>query len=127
MKSMFSGILCRILAVGMMALPWQAQAGMIGTDQAAPASAISRSDVTAQLERFGLSPEDAKERVAALSDAELADISGRIDALPAGGLTGALPVIAAIILIYYLMYLPSLKEQAAPATGKPKPAAPEKK
>jgi hypothetical protein len=132
MKSMFSRALCRILIAGMIVLPWQAQAGMIGTDQALSAAqqraaharvaaTISRSDVAAQLQLLGVSPQAASERVASLTDAEVADLAGRIDALPAGGSSWAL-LLAVIIVLYFLVYVPYYSDKAPPATGKGKPA-----
>lgn len=136
MKSAFARFVCRILIAGMIVLPWQAQAGLIGTDQAVAAAQaqtaratvagfVSRSEVAGQLQVLGLSPQAANERVAALSDAEVAGMAGRIDALPAGGIGGLLPIIVIALLLYYVVHLPSVTPKA-PTTSKPKPA-PEKK
>jgi hypothetical protein len=46
---------------------------------------MERNDVAAAFERLGLAPETAKMQVAALTDAELADLSTSIDTAPAGG------------------------------------------
>jgi len=76
-----------------------AQAGMIGTDQVVAAGAqpsagsdqarlgelLQRDDVVAALRERGVSPEQARERVAALSDAEAAQVVAAIDSAPAGG------------------------------------------
>jgi hypothetical protein len=76
-----------------------AQAGMIGTDQVVAAGAqpgtgsdharlgelLQRDDVVAALRERGVSPEQARERVAALTDAEAAQVVAAIDAAPAGG------------------------------------------
>ena len=137
MKSTFSRFVCRVLDASMMVLPWQAQAEMIGTGQALSAAQqnaargtaagfINRGEVAGQLQLLGLSPQAASERVAALSDAEVAGLAGRLDALPAGGIAGVLPVVVGILLIYFLLYVPATT--TTPATGKPKPApAPEQK
>ena len=50
------------------------------------AAALNRGDIAGELARYGVSAEDAKARVAALSDEEVAQLTGRIDAQPAGGL-----------------------------------------
>ena len=133
MKSIFAGIVCRVLIASMLVLPWQAQAGMIGTDQAVAAArgtltaVIDREEVAGQLQLLGLSPQAARERVAALSNAEVADLAGRIDALPAGG-NSLLAFIVACVLFYFLVYVPQTTAKAEPATGKGKPApVPEKK
>ena len=143
MKSTFTRLVCRVLAASIIALPWQAQAGLVGTDQAlagaqqdaraAVARVLSRGDVVAELQLLGLSAQAASERVAALSDAEVAALAGKIDALPAGGIAHALPIIVVALLIYYLIIVPSMTEKPAPKSpgkapaAKPKPPAPETK
>ena len=118
MNSTFARFVCRILVASMIVLPWQAQAGMMGTDRAVAAAQaqsgratvagfIDRGEVVAQLQAFGLSPQAARERVAALTDAEVASLAGRIDALPAGGVVGVLMVAVALALIYYLIIVPA--------------------
>ncbi|HKW37105.1 MAG TPA: PA2779 family protein [Burkholderiales bacterium] len=47
-------------------------------------SLLDRSDVRAALERRGVSAEQAKSRVAALSDAEAEQLAAKLDSLPAG-------------------------------------------
>ncbi len=130
MTSMFTRFICRILAAAMVFLPLHAQAGVIGTDQAVAADAratvagfAARSEVAGKLQALGVSPQEASMRIAALSDAEVASLAGRIDALPAGGIAGILPILAAVLLVYFLMIKPSAAT-ATKATTKP---APEKK
>jgi hypothetical protein len=85
------------------------QAAMIGTEQAIAAStaqqnreklatALNRPDVVAELERMGVAKDEAQARVAALSDAEVAKLAGRVDSLPAGG-----DVIGAIVFVFVLL------------------------
>ncbi len=136
MTSTFARFVCRVLAASMIALPWQAQAGLIGTDRAvtpaqgqaarsAVAGFIERDEVAGQLQALGLSPEAAKARVAALSDTEVARLAGRIDALPAGGLAGLLPVIVIGLLFYFLIVIPdTTAKEPARAPGKASPAKP---
>ncbi len=61
---------------------------------------LDREDVQAQLEEFGIPSDEAHSRVAALTDAEIAEINGRLDQLPAGGLVGTL---VGIILVLFLV------------------------
>jgi len=95
MSMSFVRVISRLLIVCLIGLPFQVQAGLIGTDNvvsAAQAAAarttvatlMSRSDVASQLQSHGLSAGDAKARVAALTDAEVAKLAGQIDSLPAG-------------------------------------------
>lgn len=85
------------------------QAAMIGTEQAVTAhaaqqnrdklaAALERPDVAAELERMGVEKSEAQARVAALSDAEVATLAGRVDSLPAGG-----DIIGTIVFIFVLL------------------------
>jgi hypothetical protein len=88
-----------------------AQAALIGTEAVATAqsrqaqeqkilSALSRDDVARQLTHLGVDPAEASQRVAALSEQELATVSDRIDRLPAGGdFFGTVGAIFIILLI----------------------------
>ena len=114
MSTLAARLVSRLLIVCMIGLPFQASAGMIGTDQAVSAaqaqaaramvlSQISRADVAGQLQSLGLSPRVAAERVAALTDAEVARLAGQIESLPAGGSPG-IAVLAFVILIAVLAW-----------------------
>ncbi len=48
-------------------------------------SLFDRADVRAALERQGVSPDEAKARVNAMSDGEVERLAARFDSLPAGG------------------------------------------
>jgi uncharacterized protein DUF6627 len=85
-------VVCICLASG--PIP-SARAELVATDRIetkAPASArervnalFDRADVRAALEKEGVNPADAKARVAALSDDEVAQVAAKFDSLPAGG------------------------------------------
>ena len=92
------------------ATPLASSAGqLIGAEQVAAASegrallerTLSRADVAAALEARGVSVEAARERVAALTDAEAAHVAAQIDAVPAGGadVIGTLVFIFIVLLI----------------------------
>jgi hypothetical protein len=92
-----------------------AQAALIGTEQVAAANAtgvagdaqaqlarvLERDDVVAALSQRGVSVEQARARVAALSDAEAAHVLAQVDAAPAGGndVLGTLVFIFVLLLI----------------------------
>ena len=60
----------------------------------------------AQLEAYGVSPADAKARVAASTDAEAAELAAGIDTLPAGGFVQALAAVGyAFYWAFYLVFL----------------------
>jgi len=94
------------------ALP--ARAGLVSTDKVLPQSSqgqmterervnalIARPEVAKKLETLGVLPKDAQARVDALTDAEIASLAAKIDALPAGGMsdTNWLLIIIAILLV----------------------------
>jgi hypothetical protein len=83
------GIIAALLALG--AVP--AHAALISSDAAIkPASErdrvramLERPEVTRELQKMGIAPSHAEGRVQAMSDTEVAQLAGRLDALPAGG------------------------------------------
>ena len=92
--------IARALVVGLctLGLPIPAaQAELIATDRVETArqaplsprellgSLFDRADVRATLERQGVSADDAKARVDALSDDEVEQVAARFDSLPAAG------------------------------------------
>jgi hypothetical protein len=100
-----------IAGTALMGLPMQAQAGIVSTDaalQSAESTAqrervtefLLRGDVQKELQSHGLAADKAVERVAAMSDAEVAQLAGRIDQAPAGGdILGILFTIFIILLV----------------------------
>lgn len=64
---------------------------------------MQRDDVRAELRRQGVDPDEAAARVAALSDAEVAQISERIDQLPAG--QNALGIIVGAAVLIFIVLL----------------------
>lgn len=89
-------LLCRALIISLAMLSFQAaQAGVITTNQLAPAATaqadraavvdlLSRTEVANQLQAMGIDPKAAQDRVAAMTDEEVSSLAGKITALPAG-------------------------------------------
>ena len=88
------------------------QASMISTAQVVTAAAAAqnrakvsatfeRADVQAELQKMGISTDDARARVAAMTDEETASIAKQVDSLPAGGdgIVGTLVFIFVLLLI----------------------------
>jgi DNA transposition AAA+ family ATPase len=88
------------------------QAAIISTEQvvsvaaaqqnrAKIAATFERADVQAELQKMGITTEEAQARVAALTDAETASIAHRVDSIPAGGdgIVGALIFIFVLLLV----------------------------
>lgn len=104
---------CRALIVSMLALSFQAaHAGMIGADQAQPAQTqadrtlvldvLARADTSARLQAMGVDPQQARDRVAAMSDQEVQQLAGDIRTAPAGADGGT--VLAVIVIAAAIWY-----------------------
>ena len=65
---------------------------------------LERADVQQQLQAHGVTLEQAKARVAALSDAEAAQLMAQIDSLPAGG-DGVGALISALLIVFLVLLL----------------------
>jgi hypothetical protein len=94
-----------------------ANAELVGTDEATaslePADReklrafMERPDVVEKLKAMGVSPDEAKARVGAMSDAEIHMIAGKLDMLPAGGriTNNDLLLIVVIVLAIVLLII----------------------
>ena len=113
MSTFFTRLVSRLLMVCMIGLPFQVHAGMIGTDEVVSAAqavaargtvatVLNRADVAGQLQTLGLTPQAARDRVAALTDAEVAKLAGQIESLPAGAGAGTLVLLILLgVLIWW--------------------------
>jgi len=109
--------LCLLLAVTMTVVPTMntAMAGVISTDEAFASEAresridevqrlLSEDHVRSTLIRYGVDPEIASGRVAALTDAELMTLAARLDELPTGG-TGVVEVVGIVTIVLIVLEL----------------------
>jgi len=92
-----------------------AQAGLVTTDEvisqtydndatrAKVSAFMARADVKQQLATLGVAPAEAEARIAALSDAEIEAVAGKIDQLPAGGSIFVSAAIVAGVLLFVLI------------------------
>ena len=67
-------------------------------------SFLERGDVMAELQLLGVSQEEATLRVRAMSDAQISEISGALDQLPAGA-GGLGTVVGALVFIFVLLLI----------------------
>ncbi|MBW6495736.1 MAG: PA2779 family protein [Burkholderiaceae bacterium] len=92
--------------------PIAAYAKLIGTDEvvaaqsfgyhdrAQLAAALDRADVAAMLEQHGVTVEQAKARLAAMTEAEVNQLAATMDSAPAGaGIIGVLFTVFVILLV----------------------------
>jgi hypothetical protein len=87
-----------------------AHAGLVTTEQVLDqtaagererlAAVLLRDDVRRQMEALGVDRDDAMARLASLSDAEVREVAGRIDELPAGQsfIAGVLIIAGAVLI-----------------------------
>jgi hypothetical protein len=100
-----------IASTTLLGLPQMAHAGIVSTDAVISAEAtqaqraqvsafFTRADVRSALEQQGVKPEAALERVNTMTDAEVAQLAGRIDQAPAGGdIVGVLLFVFILLLV----------------------------
>jgi hypothetical protein len=85
----------------------QAYAGMIATDAERDRvkSMLERPEVAAEMQKMGIPAGEAKARVDAMTPAELAQVAGRLDSLPAGGAMTNQELLLVILLIVLVAIL----------------------
>jgi|RhiMetdeSRZDD1v2_1073273.scaffolds.fasta_scaffold2334720_1 hypothetical protein len=118
---------CRFLCLPLAALmlvvstPWSktVQAALVTTDQVMtdPAAVagnrekvvhfLQQDAVREHLVAMGVDPSEVEARLAALSPAELAQLSARIDQMPAGG-DGIGAVVVAILIVFLVLLITDL-------------------
>ena len=64
---------------------------------------LAQSEVTKELERLGVDPDQTSARIAALSDQELQLLAHDLEELPAGGLLATIGVVFIVLLILELV------------------------
>lgn len=64
---------------------------------------LARGDVQTALRAQGIDPLEAEARVASLTDAEIDQIAGRLDELPAGGVLGFVILVLIIVLLVFVI------------------------
>jgi hypothetical protein len=78
-------------------------AGDGAADRARVLAFLDRAEIREQIAALGVDPNEAAARVAALSDAQVREIAGQLEQLPAG--QGAVGVVVGAILIIFLVLL----------------------
>lgn len=92
----------------------QAIAGVIGSDQVIASqqqqfnqqqilSFIDSSEVQAKLQQLGVSPADAKQRIANMTNEELTAFNNQLNEMPAGGVVGTIITVLVVVAVLDLM------------------------
>jgi len=116
MRSLLNRFTAGLLSVVLVTtgFPLVVQAELIGTQSAINLdrdlsrssdidATLARDDVRDQLMRFGVNPERVSERLANLTDSEIATLNQKLNELPAGG--DALAVIGIVFLVLLILEL----------------------
>jgi len=76
----------------------QATLGTLARQRADLVTFMARADIKAQLSQMGVDPTEASLRVAALTDAQVQSLHGRLQQLPAGG-----DIIGAVVFVFLVL------------------------
>lgn len=109
-------LVCQLVSIGIICLGFTqfSMAGVVGSNDLLNAEArgeriskietsMARVEVAAQLQAFGVSPDDVMERVQYLTDQELMQLEQTIDEQVAGA--GAIGVIGVVFLVLMILEL----------------------
>ena len=108
---------CLIFCITAAGFPLAASASIVSTDEVITAGSsasnrstvnafLARDDVRQAMQAQGVSPLAASERVAAMTDTEIAQLAGRVDQAPAGGeVLGLIFTVFIVLLVTDIMGL----------------------
>ncbi len=125
--NLFGRMVVRLMAAVMVMVSMpigSAQAGMVTTDQVLDAAQLeqtreqvieflARDDVRQQMEALGIDPDEASARAANMTDAEVMQIAGQLEQLPAGqdalgAILGAIVIIFVVLLVTDILGLTNI-------------------
>ena len=97
-----------MLAVSLAVPP--AYAGMISptgpeSERARVLSLLERPEIARQLERMGIPADEARSRVAAMTESEVLSLAGRLDAVPAGGALNNQDFLLIVVVVLLVVLL----------------------
>ena len=104
-------VLLSFLGLAAAMLMPRAYAGMIPTEQSQPGdrsavkSMLARPEVMREMEKMGVPPEKAAERVDAMTDEEVRQLAGRLNAMPAGAALSTQDWLLIIIVILLILII----------------------
>ena len=104
-------VLLSFLGLAAAMLMPRAYAGMIPTEQtqaddrATVKDMLARPEVVREMEKMGIPPEKAAARVDAMTDEEVRQLAGRLNALPAGGALSTQDWLLVIIVILLIIII----------------------
>jgi hypothetical protein len=103
MKKLLTGLLFAVALVA--PYTYAALIPTEGSERDRVMALIERPEVAQQLVKMGIPQNQAKDRVAAMSEAEVASLAGKLDSLPAGGALSNQDFIIILIIILLIVVL----------------------
>lgn len=104
-RTIACALIVSIIGLGM---PSSSMAGIVATDEVRGGlkrdqvtSFLERSEVRARMQALGVDPDAARDRVAVLSDDEVASLADQLDQLPAGGSD----VLTAVVVVFLILVI----------------------
>lgn len=95
----FMGMMTTPLQAAMLSTPDMIASEQAQYDREELKSLLSRDDVQSQLEAYGVTAAEAEQRVASMTDSEVAELNAEIQDAPAGGIVGAIVLIFVVFII----------------------------
>jgi hypothetical protein len=100
----------RLLSVlAFLVVSFPVTAGMIATpadtERARVKAMIERPELAAELQKMGITPHEATERVDAMNDAEVLQLAGRLDKAAAGGQVGDRTLLLILLIILLILII----------------------
>jgi uncharacterized protein DUF6627 len=86
----------------------QVRAGMIQTadpERERVKAMLERPELAQELQKMGIAPDEARARVEAMTPAEVAQVAGQLDALPAGGAVSNRDLLLVLLLVLLLIII----------------------
>ncbi len=105
--------LLTVLGLAAAILMPRAYADMIPTEPAQQAMSerdkvkamLERPEVVREMQKMGIPPEKAAARVDAMTDGEVSQLAGRLDALPAGGAVSNEQLLLVVIIVLLIIII----------------------
>lgn len=95
----FMGFVTLPVQAAMVTTPDMLQSQQSEYDRQQLVEMLDREDVQKQLLDYGVAPEQVKDRVSKMTDAEVAQLNDQIADMPAGGILGAILLIFVVFVI----------------------------
>lgn len=95
----FMGMMTTPLQAAMVSTPDMIASEQAHYDREELKSLLTRDDVQDQLQAYGVTQAQAEQRVAAMTNSEVAELNAKIQDAPAGGIVGVIVLIFVVFII----------------------------